>query len=78
MTYGNRIIIDPDVLVGKPVIKGTSLAVEFIIELLANRWSHAEILKDYPGLTPEDILACLSYASDLLHSERVYPLESNP
>jgi len=64
--------------VGKPVIKGTRLAVEFIIELLANGWSHDDILNNYPGLTPEDILACLSYASEILHSEKVYPLESNP
>ena len=63
---------------GKPVIKGTRLAVEFIIELLANGWSHDDILNNYPGLTPEDILACLSYASEILHSEKVYPLESNP
>ena len=78
MTYYERITIDPEILVGKPVIKGTRLAVELIIELLANGWSHDDILKNYPGLTPEDILACLSYASDVLHSEKVYPLESNP
>ncbi len=50
MTYGDRIIVDPEILVGKPVIKGTRLAVEFIIELLANGWSHDDILKNYPGL----------------------------
>ena len=45
MTYGDRIVIDPEILVGKPVIKSTRLAVEFIIELLANGWSHDDILK---------------------------------
>ncbi len=78
MTYGDRIIVDSEILVGKPVVKGTRLAVEFIIELLANGWSHDDILKNYPGLKHEDILACLGYASDVLHSEKVYPLESNP
>jgi len=70
MTYGDRIIVDPEILVGKPVIKGTRLAVEFIIELLANGWSHDAILKNYPGLTHEDILACLGYARDVRHSEK--------
>jgi uncharacterized protein (DUF433 family) len=75
MPYDDRIVIDPDVLAGKPIIKGTRLAVEFIIEILANGWSHEDILKNYPGLTSEDILACLSYASAVLHAEKVYPLE---
>ena len=56
-------MIDPDILVGKPVVKGTRLAVEFIVDLLAQGWSEAEILQDYTGLTREDIQACLSYAS---------------
>jgi uncharacterized protein (DUF433 family) len=59
MTYDDRIIVDPEILVGKPVIKGARLAVEFIIELLANGWSHDDILKNYSGLTYEDILACV-------------------
>jgi uncharacterized protein (DUF433 family) len=71
-------MIDPEVLVGKPVINGTRLAVEFIVGLLAQGWSEADILQNYPGLTREDILACLSYASDALHAERVYPVEAKP
>jgi len=78
MPYRDRIIVAPEVLSGKPIIKGTRLAVEFVIELLANGWSHDDILRNYPGLTSEDILACLGYTSDVLHSEKVYPLESNP
>ena len=66
MTWRERIIIDPAVLVGKPVIKGTRLAVEFVIDLLAKDWPESEILRNYPGLTHEDIQACLGYASDLL------------
>ncbi len=74
MDWKERITIDPRVLVGKPVVKGTRLAVEFIVDLLAQGWSEAEILRNYPGLTPEDIKACLLYASDILRSEKVYPL----
>lgn len=74
MNWQERIVVDPRILVGKPVIKGTRLAVEFIIDLLAQGWSEAEILRNYPGLTGEDIQACLSYASAVLRAEKVYPL----
>ena len=74
MNWSERISLDSDVLVGKPVIKGTRLAVEFVVELLAQGWSHEEILKNYPGISDEDIHACLSYASAALRDERVYPL----
>jgi uncharacterized protein (DUF433 family) len=73
MNWKERITLDPEVLLGKPVVKGTRLAVEFIISLLAQGWSEAEILQNYPGLTRDDILACLSYASTILQEERVYP-----
>jgi uncharacterized protein (DUF433 family) len=69
-----RIAIDPAVLVGKPVIKGTRLAVEFIVGLLAQGWSEAEVIRNYPGITREDILACLAYAQNCLENERVYPV----
>jgi len=72
MDWEDRITADPKVLVGKPVIKGTRLAVEFVIELLANGWSEAQILDNYPGLTHEDLVACLRYANELVKSERVY------
>lgn len=74
MSWQERIIINPEILVGKPVIKGTRLSVEFIIDLLAQGWSEADILRNYPGLTQEDIKACLSYASTALQAEKVYPL----
>ena len=73
-TYMDRIEIDPAVLTGKPVIKGTRLAVEFIVELLANGWSHEQILTNYSQLKREDILAALAYAAERLKEERVYPL----
>jgi len=67
MRVSERIVVDPEVLAGKPVIRGTRLAVELILELLAAGQSEAEILANYPGLAREDILACLSYASYLAH-----------
>ncbi len=61
--WTDRIVTDETILIGKPVIKGTRLAVEFIIDLLAHGWSEAEILENYPGIVIEDIRACLAYAS---------------
>jgi len=72
MGWKERIVIDPDILVGKPVIKGTRLAVEFIIDLLAQGWTEQDILRNYPGITRQDIQACLAYASELLRVEKVY------
>jgi len=60
-----RIAIDPDVLAGKPAIRGTRLAVEVVIGHLADGWTEAEILANYPGVTHEDILACLAYTRDV-------------
>jgi len=72
--WRERIVIDPEVLVGKPIVRGTRLAVEFIIDLLAQGWVEPEILRNYPGLTHEDVQACLSYASAALQAEKVYPM----
>jgi uncharacterized protein (DUF433 family) len=72
MNWEDRITADPGVLVGKAVIRGTRLAVEFIIDLLADGWSEQQILDNYPGITHDDIAACLRYANELVKSERVY------
>jgi uncharacterized protein (DUF433 family) len=71
MPLSERIVVDPEVLAGKPVIRGTRLAVEFILGLLAAGQSEEDLLTNYPGLTREDILACLSYASYLAHEYKV-------
>lgn len=68
-----RITLDRGVLAGKPVVRGTRLSVEFVIGLLADGWSEAEIIANYPGITHEDVLACLAYARDMLGSEKVFP-----
>ena len=76
MKWSERISIDSEVLQGKPVVKGSRLAVEFIVDLLAQGWTSEDILLNYPGLTAADIQACLSYASSLIRAERVYPLKA--
>jgi uncharacterized protein (DUF433 family) len=72
MNWQQRITVDPNVLVGKPIVKGTRISVEFVIDLLARGWATEQILKEYDHLTPEDIQACLAYASEMLKTERVY------
>jgi uncharacterized protein (DUF433 family) len=62
MAWPERIVVDPEILAGKPVIRGTRIAVELILELLAAGQSDTEILENYPGLTRDDVLACLAYA----------------
>ena len=74
MDWPTRIVLEPAILDGKPIVKGTRLAVEFIVDLLAQGWSAEDILANYPGLTVDDIRACLAYASTLLRAERTYPL----
>jgi uncharacterized protein (DUF433 family) len=74
MVWQDRISVDPQVLVGKPVIRGTRIAVEFILDLLSESWSHEQILENYPQLNQDDIQAALHYAAEALRQERVYPL----
>lgn len=72
----DRIELNPEILAGKPIIAGTRIGVEQIIDHLAAGWSHSEIIENYPKLEPQDILACLAYASTLVHEERFYPLRA--
>jgi len=76
MNWQEHITAAPSVLVGKPVIKGTRLAVEFILELIADGLSEADMLRNYPGLTREQILACVAYARDRLCDEKLLALPS--
>ncbi len=70
----DRITVDPEVMVGKPVIKGTRITVQLIIQLLANGATETEILNDYPDLKKEDIKAALLYASECPGREEVIPV----
>ena len=74
MSWRERIVINPDVLVGKPVIKGTRISVELVIDLLARGYTVEQVLAQHDHLTPEDLQACLGHASEVLKSERVYAL----
>lgn len=72
--YQAHIEINPQKMVGKPVIKGTRITVELILHLLAQGVDFNDIIKAYPHLKKEDILACLEYARQVLESEKIFPL----
>ena len=65
-------VVDPGVLAGKPVVKGTRLSVEFIVELLANGWTVETILENHPQLKREDIAAVLKYIAEILKEEKAF------
>ena len=66
MNWHEHIVADASVLTGKPVIRGTRVSVEFILNLFAEGWSEQEVLRNYPGLTQEHLRACLAHARALL------------
>jgi len=70
----NRIVVNPKVMTGKPIIKGTRIPVEQVLRLLPQGLSFDEILKDYPHLKKDDIMAALLYAAKVMGKEEVYPL----
>jgi uncharacterized protein (DUF433 family) len=74
MPWTGRIVADPAILAGKPVVRGTRLSVELILELLAAGESEQSILEDYPGLTREDILGCLAASSGVTPKPGFSPL----
>ncbi|HQN31093.1 MAG TPA: DUF433 domain-containing protein [Methanothrix soehngenii] len=72
----DRISVNPRVMVGKPVIRGTRLTVEYILELLAHGTAIEDILEEYPGLVKDDIYACLLFASKTLQDASFIPIEA--
>ncbi|MCF7989165.1 MAG: DUF433 domain-containing protein [Thiohalocapsa sp.] len=64
-----RIAVDPEVLVGKPVIKGTRISVELILDRLADGWTQEQIIESYPRVTREDILAAIAFAAEVFREE---------
>ena len=76
MDWHDRIAIDAGVLGGKPVVRGTRITVELIVDLLGQAWTLEQLVEEYPGVTPDDVRACLRYASEILRSENVYALEA--
>lgn len=73
--FGENIVTDPKILVGKPVIKGTRVPVDLILKKLAQNITVEEILKDYPRLTRKHIQEILAYAHSLVAKEEIYPLD---
>jgi len=71
---GQRISIDPRVMAGKPVVRGTRIPVELIVRMLAQGIPESEILREYPRLQLEDIRAALAYAAEVLALEDVFPV----
>ena len=71
--YHDRITADPAILVGKPVVRGTRISVKAVLERLADNPNLDELFAAFPRLTPEDVRACLTYASALAAGEEVQP-----
>jgi uncharacterized protein (DUF433 family) len=71
--YKERIVIDPQIMVGKPIIRGTRIPVDAIIRRLAEGMTIKEILEDYPNLTREDVQAALEYCVYLINGEDIVP-----
>ena len=74
MDWRNHISSNPKVLGGKPAVKGTRLAVDFVLGLFASGWSTEDVLKNYPSLTPELLRAVFAYAADVTQDNTAYPL----
>jgi uncharacterized protein (DUF433 family) len=72
--YQDRIVIDPKIMVGKPVVRGTRIPVELVIKRLSQDLNLKTLFEAYPRLTEEDVKACLAYAQEVLDEEEVYPV----
>ena len=72
--FMKHIEINPKILLGKPVIRGTRIPLELIVKLVAQGWKDEDIIKEYPSLKKEDIRAALFYAEKILKEEEVYPI----
>lgn len=70
-----RIIVNQKILAGKPVIRGTRMSIDFILELLASGWAYDQVIQNYPKLKKEDILAAIRYSADILKDEKVYAVK---
>ena len=71
MTWTDFIHADPAIAAGKPVVKGTRLAVDFLMERFGSGWTREEVLQAYPQLTPEALHTVFTFATEVLHDERM-------
>jgi uncharacterized protein (DUF433 family) len=74
MNWREHILSEPEVLAGKPVVRGTRLALDFILGLLAAGWAEAQVRENYPQLTAESLRAVFAFAAETLGEEACYPL----
>ena len=74
MDWREYIHSDPEILDGKPVVKGTRLSVDFILGLFAAGWKEEEVLENYPTLTPEALRAVFAFAAECMREESLYPI----
>ena len=70
MNWKDRIEVNPEVLVGKPIIKGTRISVELILDRVADGWTMEDVLTSYPHITRDDVLAALSFAAEIFKEEK--------
>jgi uncharacterized protein (DUF433 family) len=75
MTWRDHIHSDPEILGGKPVVRGTRLAVDFLLSLLAEGWSQEQVLTNYPQLTSEALRAVFAFAAETLHDNIFYEVD---
>jgi uncharacterized protein (DUF433 family) len=67
--WAKRITTNPDILAGKPIVAGTRISVELILDCIASGWSVDKVVEAYPHITPEDVLAALAFAADVLRKK---------
>lgn len=72
MTWQDYLSVDPEVLTGKPVVRGTRLAADFLLGLFADGWTHEQVFESYPQLTPEGLRAVFAYAAEVTHDEALH------
>lgn len=72
--FGDRIIVDPKIMVGKPIVRGTRIPVELVVKRLALDLDVDALFESYPRLTRDDVKACLEYAGSVVEGEDVFPL----
>ena len=74
--WGDHIVFNPQIMVGKPTIKGTRLTAELVIDLLVAGWTREQMFENYPNLTEEGIRACLGYAAHVMRKEKAKMLRA--
>lgn len=75
MDWRTHIVTTPDVLAGKPAVRGTRLGAEFLLGLLAAGWTPVQVLESYPSLTPEALRAVFAFAAEVVHDEALFALQ---